>query len=380
MDFSYPADVERFRAELREWLSANLTDELIAARRPSGHNDVVFEKLRAWNRTMADAGWAAVSWPREYGGRGATVLEQLVYTEETTRARAPLPLNVIGMNNIAPAIMQYGTESQKTTLLPRMMRADDIWCQGMSEPEAGSDLASLRTRAVRDGDDFVVNGQKIWTSLGHRAQWCQLYVRTDPDAPKHKGISCLIVDMRLPGIQVRPLVTLNGDTDFAEIFFHDVRVPADALLGPLNAGWQVATTTLSHERAGAARLYAEMQVRLEELVGDIAAAQAADDPVTLRRLGEIALRIKYLEVLCQRSISATLHGGDAFGSASLAKTVWGEIGQDLAALAYDVLGNHGSNASWANYRLTSRSLTIAGGTSQINKNITAQRVLGLPRK
>jgi alkylation response protein AidB-like acyl-CoA dehydrogenase len=380
VDFSYPADVERFRAELREWLSANLTDELIAARRPSGHNDVVFEKLRTWNRTMADAGWAAVSWPREYGGRGATVLEQLVYTEETTRARAPLPLNVIGMNNIAPAIMQYGTESQKMTLLPRMMRADDIWCQGMSEPEAGSDLAALRTRAVRDGDDFVVNGQKIWTSLGHRAQWCQLYVRTDPDAPKHKGISCLIVDMRLPGIQVRPLVTLNGDTDFAEIFFHDVRVPADALLGPLNAGWQVATTTLSHERAGAARLYAEMQLRLEELVGDIAAAQAADDPVTLRRLGEIALRIKYLEVLCQRSISATLHGGDAFGSASLAKTVWGEIGQDLAALAYDVLGNHGSNASWANYRLTSRSLTIAGGTSQINKNITAQRVLGLPRK
>jgi alkylation response protein AidB-like acyl-CoA dehydrogenase len=380
VDFSYPADVERFRAELREWLSANLTDELIAARRPSGHNDVVFEKLRAWNRMMADAGWAAVSWPQEYGGRGATVLEQLVYTEETTRARAPLPLNVIGMNNIAPAIMQYGTESQKTTLLPRMMRADDIWCQGMSEPEAGSDLAALRTRAVRDGDDFVVNGQKIWTSLGHRAQWCQLYVRTDRDAPKHKGISCLIVDMRLPGIQVRPLVTLNGDTDFAEIFFHDVRVPADALLGPLNAGWQVATTTLSHERAGAARLYAEMQVRLEELVGDIAAAQAADDPVTLRRLGEIALRIKYLEVLCQRSISATLHGGDAFGSASLAKTVWGEIGQDLAALAYDVLGNHGSNASWANYRLTSRSLTIAGGTSQINKNITAHRVLGLPRK
>jgi alkylation response protein AidB-like acyl-CoA dehydrogenase len=385
VDFSYPAEVEQFRSELRDWLSANLTDELVAARRPSGYDDVTFEKLRAWNRTMADAGWAAVSWPQEYGGRGATVLEQLVYTEETTRARAPLPLNVIGMNNIAPAIMQYGTESQKTTLLPRMMRADDIWCQGMSEPEAGSDLASLRTRAVRDGDDFVVNGQKIWTSLGHRAQWCQLYVRTDPEAPKHKGISCLIVDMKLPGIEVRPLVTLNGDADFAEIFFHDVRVPADWLLGPLNAGWQVATTTLSHERAGAARLYAEMQVRLEELVDDIAAEQgtnahgAFEDPVTLRRLGEIAVRIKYLEVLCQRSISATLHGGDAFGSASLAKTVWGEIGQELAALAFDVLGTGGRNAAWANYRLTSRSLTIAGGTTQINKNITAQRVLGLPR-
>ena len=283
-------------------------------------------------------------------------------------------------SNIAPAIMQYGTEYQKTTLLPRMMRADDIWCQGMSEPEAGSDLASLRTKAVRDGDDFVVNGQKIWTSLGHRADWCQLYVRTDPDAPKHKGISCLIVDMKLAGIEVRPLVTLNGDADFAEVFFHDVRVPADALLGPLNGGWGVATTTLSHERAGAARLYAEMQVRLEELVEDLAAGDAVDDPLILKRLGEIALRIKYLEVLCQRSISATLHGGDPFGTASLAKTVWGEIGQDLAALAFDVLGTRGTDAPWANYRLTSRSLTIAGGTTQINKNITAQRVLGLPRK
>ncbi len=386
MDFTYPAEVEQFRAELRDWLSANLTDELVAARRPSGRDDATFEMLRGWSATMSDAEWAAASWPREYGGRGATVLEQLVYTEETTRARAPMPLNVIGMNNIAPAIMQYGTEDQKKTLLRRMMRADDIWCQGMSEPEAGSDLAALRTRAVRDGDDFVVNGQKIWTSLGHRAHWCQLYVRTDPDAPKHKGISCLIVDMALPGIEVRPLVTLNGDADFAEVFLHDVRVPADALLGPLNGGWQVATTTLSHERAGAARLYAEMQVRLEELVDDIAAGSAAgalQDPVTLRRLGEIAVRIKYLEVLCQRSISATLNGGSdnaAFGTASLAKTVWGEIGQDLAALAFDVLGTRGANAPWANYRLTSRSLTIAGGTTQINKNITAQRVLGLPRK
>jgi alkylation response protein AidB-like acyl-CoA dehydrogenase len=382
VDFAYPAEVEHFRAELREWLSANLTDELVAARRPADRDHTAFEMLRGWSRTMADAGWAAVSWPPEYGGRGATVLEQLVYTEETTRARAPMPLNIIGLNNIAPAIMQYGTESQKLTLLPRMMRADDIWCQGMSEPEAGSDLASLRTRAVRDGDDFVVNGQKIWTSLGHQAQWCQLYVRTDPDAPKHQGISCLIVDMTLPGIEARPLVTLNGDADFAEVFFHDVRVPADALLGPLNAGWQVATTTLSHERAGAARLYAEMQVRLEELVDDFTAAEpgALKDPVTLRRLGEIAVRIKYLEVLCQRSISATLYGGDAFGSASLAKTIWGEIGQDLAALAFDVLGTASVKGRWDDYRLTSRSLTIAGGTTQINKNITAQRVLGLPRK
>jgi alkylation response protein AidB-like acyl-CoA dehydrogenase len=299
-----------------------------------------------------------------------------------------VPLNVIGMNNIAPAIMQYGTEAQKRTLLPRMMRADDIWCQGMSEPEAGSDLAALRTRAVRSsdaqGDFFVVNGQKIWTSLGCRADWCQLYVRTDPDAPKHQGISCLIVDMSLPGIEVRPLVTLNGDAEFAEVFFNDVHVPADALLGPVNEGWQIATTTLSHERAGAARLYTEMQMRLADLVADLAEIRidgrpVLEEPTTLRRLGEITLRIKYLEVLCQRSISAILHGGDAFGSASLAKTIWGEVGQDIAALAFDLLGSRANGSRWADYRLTSRSLTVAGGTTQINKNITAQRVLGLPR-
>jgi alkylation response protein AidB-like acyl-CoA dehydrogenase len=281
--------------------------------------------------------------------------------------------------------MQYGTEAQKRTLLPRMVRADDIWCQGMSEPEAGSDLASLRTRAVHDGDNFVVTGQKIWTSLGHKADWCQLYVRTDPEAPKHKGISCLIVDMSLPGIDARPLITLNGDADFAEVFFNDVRVPVDALLGPVNEGWRIATTTLSHERAGAARLYTEMQLRLEDLVADLAEADVdgravLEDPVTLRRLGEIAVRIKYLEVLCKRSISAMLHGGDPLGSASLAKTIWGELGQQIAALAFDLLGQHGASGRWPNYRLTSRSLTIAGGTTQINKNITAQRVLGLPRQ
>ncbi len=269
-------------------------------------------------------------------------------------------------------------------LLSRMLRADDIWCQGMSEPEAGSDLASLRTRAVLDGDDFVVSGQKIWTSLGHRADWCQLYVRTDPEAPKHRGISCLIVDMSSPpGIEARPLVTLNGDSDFAEVFFNDVRVPADALLGPLNrGGWQVATTTLSFERAAAARLYAEMQVRLYDLVEDLrhSAHSPLDDPTTLRRLGELDVRIKNLEVLCQRSISSTMRGGDGFATASLAKSVWGEIGKDMAALAFDTLDPGGAaDGRWDAFRLTSHALTIAGGTTQINKNITAQRVLGLPR-
>ena len=357
MDFSYPAEVEQFRTELRDWLSANLTDELVAARRPAGRDDAAFGMLRAWNQTMADAGWAAVSWPRDYGGRGATVLEQLVYTEETTRARAPMPLNVIGLNNIAPAIMQYGTEDQKKTLLPRMMRADYIWCQGMSEPEAESDLASLRTKAVRDRTDSGglrrERPEDLDVARDTVPDWCQLYVRTDPDAPKHQGISCLIVDMKLPGIEVRPLVTLNGDADFAEVFFHDVRVPADALLGPAERGaGGVATTTLSHERAGAARLYAEMQVRLEELVEDLAAGRRPlEDPVILRRLGESRSASSISRCSANRSISAMLHGGSesaAFGSASLAKSGVGRDRPGPGGPGLRRARHRGNGAPWAN--------------------------------
>ncbi|HUO47404.1 MAG TPA: acyl-CoA dehydrogenase family protein, partial [Acidimicrobiales bacterium] len=225
---------------------------------------------------------------------------------------------------------------------------------------------------------------KIWTSLGHRADWCQLYVRTDPDVPKHQGISCLVVDMHLPGIDARPLPDVTGAAHFAEVFLDEVRVRADALLGPLHGGWQVATTTLSHERANAARLYTELQVRLEEVTAGLLAADdggsTANDPVILHRLGELALRAELLEGLCKRSISAGLHGGDPFASASLAKTVWGELGQDIAALAFDALGPDAAGGRWADARLSARSLTIAGGTTQINKNITAQRVLGLPRR
>ena len=394
MDFSYPADVQRFRTELRDWLTAHLTETVIAAGRLRGEDADAFAVRRAWDAAVADAGWGAVSWPHEYGGRGATVLEQLAYAEETARLRAPLPLNVIGLNNIGPAIMHYGTDEQKRRFLPRMVRADDIWCQGMSEPEAGSDLAALRTRAVQNGDHFVVNGQKIWTSLGHHADWCQLYVRTDPDARKHQGISCLIVDMSLPGIEARPLMTLTGATDFAEVFFHDVRVPADALLGPLHGGWGVATTTLSYERAGAARLYAALQLQLADLVTDLAdhtknGRPVLEDSATLRRLGEIAVDVDYLELLCKRAISAALHGGDPHGAeasgatgndtASLAKSVWAETGQRMAEFAYDVLGERQAKDRWSEQRLSSRSLTIAGGTTQINKGITAVRVLGLPR-
>jgi alkylation response protein AidB-like acyl-CoA dehydrogenase len=381
MDFTLPQQVRSFRDELRGWLADHLTEEVIAAGRHTASDPAAFEIVRGWNRLLAEHRWAAVTWPEELGGRGAGLLEQMVYVEETVRARAPMPLNVIGMNNIAPAIIRYGTPEQRRSLLPAMLRADEIWCQGMSEPEAGSDLASLRTRAVRVGEEFVVTGQKIWTSLGHRADRCQLFVRTDPEAPKHQGISCLLVDMSLPGIQARPLSTLTGDTDFAELFFDEVRVPASALLGPIDQGWQVATTTLSHERANAARLYTEMQVRLRDLIEDVAGespdhAARLRDPVTLHRLGELETRSTFLQILCRRAISATLAGNSSADSASLAKTAWGELGQDIAALGFDLLGSHGAQGRWARERLAARALTIAGGTTQINKNITARHILG----
>ena len=226
MDFTYPQEAEAFRKEFRAWLDEHLTGDLRElAQHPVGDDPDRIERLKAWNRTLAEARYAAIAWPPEYGGRGASLMEQVVYAEEMHRAGAPGTVNIIGLSNIAPAIMEHGTEEQKRDLLPRMLRGDDIWCQGFSEPDAGSDLASLSTSAVLDGDAFVVNGQKTWNTLGAFANRCELLVRTDRDAPKHRGISCLFVDMELAGIEARPLVTITGEREFAEIFFTDVRVP-----------------------------------------------------------------------------------------------------------------------------------------------------------
>ena len=253
---------------LADWLEANLTPEMAAAGRMGLHSDGDLELLRAWNHRLADAGLAAIAWPAEYGGRDATVAEQLAYYEVMVAAEAPGPVNVIGVANIAPAIMAFGRPAQQERFLTPMLRGDEIWCQGMSEPDAGSDLASLRTSAKVVDDGFVVNGQKTWNSLGQYADWCQLYVRSDPDVPKHKGISCLLVDMRTPGIEVRPLRTMTGDSTFAELFFTDVFVPRDGLLGPLHDGWRVAMTTLSFERAGVAKFHLGLAARFEQLVAE----------------------------------------------------------------------------------------------------------------
>src|SRR5262245_21776914 len=281
MDFDYPPEAEAFRAEFRAWLDAHLTDRYrgdgLGFSMEMGPERL--GTLREWNRMLADARYAAIAWPEEYGGRAAGIMEQVVFAEEMHRARAPGTLNPLGLSNIAPAIIQHGTQQQKEELLPRMLRGDDIWCQGFSEPDAGSDLASLKTSAVLDGDHFLVNGQKTWNTLGHLANWCELLVRTDPEAPKHKGISCLLVDMTLPGVEVRPLVTITGEHEFNEIFFTDVHVPKDALLGPLHEGWRVAMTTLAYERGTVANLHLGLRAKIRQLLDIAIENGTAGDPV-----------------------------------------------------------------------------------------------------
>jgi hypothetical protein len=386
VDFDYPPEAEAFRTEFRAWLDANVTDTVRSLRGSLAFDDP--EQLtnhKEWNANLADAGYAAIAWPAQYGGRGAGVMEQVVWAEELHRAGAPGPLNVLGIPNVAPAIMTYGTEEQKTGLLPRMLRGDDIWCQGFSEPDAGSDLAGLKTTAVLDGDHWVINGQKLWTSLGQHAQWCELLVRTDPDVPKHRGITCLLVEMATPGITVRPLTTITGSHDFNEVFLDDVRVPASSTLGPVHEGWRVAMTTLTHERGGVAKLHLGLRASAAQLLDAAKTAPgrngttAAQDPVLRQQLARVYLEAELLKLIADRAISGELHGRALGPESSIAKLQWSETDQHISEVAAAVLGADATQGAWGLDRLSCRQTTIAGGTTQINKNIIAQRILGLPR-
>ena len=385
MDFIYPAEAEAFRTEFRAWLEEHLTDELRGAGFDMDLDPEALEKLRVWNRLLADARYAAIAWPEEYGGRGAGVMEQVVFAEEMHRAGAPGTLNPLGLSNIAPAIIEHGTEGQKRRFLPRMLRGDDIWCQGFSEPDAGSDLASLSTSAVLDGDHFVLNGQKTWNTLGHLANWCELLVRTDSEAPKHRGISCLLVDMTVPGVEVQPLTTITGAKEFNELFFTDARVPRDALLGPLNEGWRVALTTLTYERGSVANLHLGLRAKIASLLDEAkhtpvgGGRMASDDPVLRQELAHVYLEGELLKLLSERAISGAIHGRDAGPESSIAKLVWSETEQHLGEVAGDVLGPDANVGRWGRDRVYMRALTIAGGTTQINKGVLATRMLGLPR-
>ena len=379
---------ELVRHELRAWLDENFTPgvrEAVAHRQEGNVQVEPFDALRAWNATLFDAGWAAPSWPADFGGRDAGIIEQLAIGEEMARSGAPGPINAIGVANIAPAIMTYGTPEQQERFLRPMLRGDHIWSQGMSEPEAGSDLASLRCRAVADGDHFVVTGQKTWNSNGDRAHWCQLFVRTDPTAAKHQGITCLLVDMALPGIEVRPIRTMAGDAGFAEVFLDEVRVPRSALLGPVDQGWTVATRTLSNERAGVATLHLHLRRKFDRLLEAAAmpgpdGRRATDSPVIRDALAARYTEVRVLELLAKRMLGALIAGRTPGPEGSVIKLAWAFTDQALSATSVDVLGLPALTGGWARNLLSSRSLTIAGGTTEVNKNIIGERVLGLPRE
>ncbi|MER8093955.1 acyl-CoA dehydrogenase [Streptomyces goshikiensis] len=382
MDLTYTEEEREFRARLRAWL-AKVLPELPA--RPSPDD---WPGRRAhdtgWQRRLYDAGYAGLHWPLDAGGRGATPTQHLIFLEETERAGAPyVGANFVGLLHAGPTIAAEGTAAQRARWLPPVLRGDEVWCQGFSEPDAGSDLAALRTRAVRDGDDYVVTGSKIWTSHAEVADWCELLVRTGPAAPKHRGISWLAMPMDAPGITVRPLRTLAGSTEFAEVFLDEVRVPVANRVGDENDGWRVTMVTLSFER-GTAFVGEVVACRrtLAELARAARAAGRWDDPVLRRKLGRLYGEFGALWRLTQWNVSESQRSGGVPGTGgSVFKLAYSHARQELYDTAAEVLGADSLSLEeeWTADRLSSLSYTIAAGTSQIQRNIVAERILGLPK-
>ncbi|MFE7095896.1 acyl-CoA dehydrogenase [Streptomyces erythrochromogenes] len=382
MDLTYTEEEQDFRARLREWLLKALP-ELPA--RPSPDD---WPGRRAydlgWQRRLYEAGYAGLHWPVDAGGRGATPTQHLIFLEETERAGAPyVGANFVGLLHAGPTIAAEGTAAQRARWLPPVLRGDEVWCQGFSEPDAGSDLASLRTRAVRDGDDYVITGSKIWTSHAEVADWCELLVRTDPEAPKHRGISWLAMPMDAPGVTVRPLRTLAGSTEFAEVFLDEVRVPVANRVGAENDGWRVTMVTLSFERGTA---FVGEVVACRRTLGELARTARAngrwDDPVLRRRLGRLYGEFGALWRLTQWNVSESERSGGVPGiGGSVFKLAYSHARQELYDVAAEVLGaaSLSLDEEWVLDRLSSLSYTIAAGTSQIQRNIVAERILGLPK-
>jgi alkylation response protein AidB-like acyl-CoA dehydrogenase len=395
MDFEWGPEHEAFRKDFRGWLAANLPPDLClddAADDRVASDRETFERRRAWQKTMHAAGWVGITWPREYGGRGAGLIERVIWEEEYLAARAPVLPGNMALNLVGPTIIHWGTDEQKRRHLPAILAADEIWCQGFSEPGAGSDLASLRTRAVDRGDHFVVDGQKVWTSGAQFAHWIILLARTDPDAPKHRGISCLLVTMATPGISVRPLVLMTGHHHFNEVFFTDVVVPKAGLLGPLHQGWKVATTTLMHERHSAGgRGQAAQITRLVALARQLRVdgRTAWDDPLVRQRLARLAIEAEAFRLTRLRSLTRQLRGEPPGPEGSVLKLAGSELGVRIGDAAGELLGMHAlvnrpstvapDAPRWFNRVLAARQYTISAGTSEIQRNIIGERVLGLPK-
>jgi alkylation response protein AidB-like acyl-CoA dehydrogenase len=376
MDLTPSPQEQAFRDELRAWLQENHPG-------PEPEGDVAgFEFRRAWQRRLHEDDWAGVSWPKEYGGRGATLVEQAIYNEELGRAQAPSTVNTLGLAMGGPTVIAHGTEEQKRRYLEPILSADEIWCQGFSEPEAGSDLASLKTRAVRDGDEWVVTGQKVWTTLAHHAKWCMLVARTDPDAPRHKGLTYFLMDMEQDAVQVRPLRQITGEAEFNELFIEEARIPHENIVGGEGNGWAVAITTLMHERATLAfGLQIRVKITLGELLAETRESGAAADPVIRDRLAQLYIESEVLRLNALRGLSAIMRTGVPGPEGSLGKWQWADVNQALTELAVELRGPSAvlDDDRWTYRFLRARANSIEGGTTEILKNIVAERVLGLPR-
>jgi alkylation response protein AidB-like acyl-CoA dehydrogenase len=366
--------------ELRDFLDAQVP----AFRDEWGERADTWEGRCAWQRRMAGGRWAAPAWSPENGGRGLDATELLAVEEVTAEYGMPALPGMLGLKNVGPTLAVWGSPAQKEHLA-RILTTDEVWCQGFSEPGAGSDLASLRTRAVRDGDHFVVNGQKIWTSNGMYATHMELLVRTDPAAAKHRGISVLLVEMDTPGIEVRPIRQINGDAEFAEVFFTDVRVPVANLLGPENEGWQVTRTTLGHERSGVAIFAARFEEQVRQLVAEMAQQRENGtdlDPVDVDTMMSHFVEARTVAMLSEQMMSRLAGGQQPGAEQSVIKLAWSEASQRLAETRFELDGLESISADSEDVGrdyLSSRAATIAAGTSQIVRNILAERVLGLPR-
>jgi alkylation response protein AidB-like acyl-CoA dehydrogenase len=373
-------DLETYRDGVRSWLR----DADVPA--PPRSGDERFTSHRAWQRTLYDAGFVGVAWPSEWGGQGLTLRHQQVVNEELARVRAPHPIGLIGLEVVGPSIGRFGTPEQRTRFLPSLLSGDDIWCQGFSEPGAGSDLAAISTRAVRDGDDLVVTGQKVWTSWAHKASWCAVVARTDQGAERHRGLSYLLVDMRSRGVEVRPLVQITGEAEFNEVFFDDVRVPASNLLGEAGAGWAIAMDSLSHERG----TYV-LRRRTEVSNAFHAALDHVEDPAALSEqlvtsVGAAEVGLRTLQAQTWATMARLEAGVSAPALDSIDKTVLTKVEQQVGHSVRDLLGTSvsawdaegGGGTALRDY-LFSRAISIYSGTHQIQSNIIAQRHLGLPR-
>ena len=379
MDFDLGEAEKAFRDEVRAWLKANRPKDDSA----ESDQEKVIENRRAWQKKLYEAGYVGITWPKEYGGRGGDFMDQLIFNDEMIVAQAPDPINVIGLGMGGPVVITHGTEEQKKRYLPPLLSAEEIWCQGFSEPNAGSDLSGLQTRAEDKGDHYIVNGQKVWTTLAHVAKWCMLLTRERKEENPRHGLTYLLVDMESPGVEVRPLVQITGDAEFNEIFFKDVKVPKSQILGEAGEGWAVAMTTLLHERGTLGMTLAtRAQITAAELADHTRKLGRGSDPLVRQKVAQYTIEARALQLNGYRALTAMKRNGIPGPEGSILKLMWSELNQRMTEMAVDVAGaagQVGETRGWKYQFLRSRANTIEAGTSEVLRNILAERVLGLPR-